>query len=225
LASRIHTILRSKHVLSPRGTQALIAGFACSLVLGFAGFSRAPQLVAFVPPPTMDASRVAASPFENARMAGSPDSSMDLAGAAPETSVKPRMTNVRAIMPAPGRPAFEALRKPASRQPRPQVPSPRALDVAAQSATSAFVETGLVQSQEQWIVLTTWQAQPSPSLSGDAEQSSDQPEPAAIITQLVFRVITPRPVESPANGSAQPVARPANLVSWPPRAGWLIFQL
>lgn len=227
LASRIHTILRSKHVLSPRGTQALIAGFACSLVLGFAGFSRAPQLVAFVPPPTMAASRIAASPFETARMAGSPYASMDLAGSALEASVKPRMTEVRAIMPAPGRPAFEAVRKPiiASRQPRPHVPSPRAVEVAAQPAAPAFVETGLVQSQEQWIVLTTWQTQPLPNFRGDAEQSNDQPEPAAIVTQLVFRVITPRPVESPANPNAQSVARPANLVSLPSRAGWLIFQL
>jgi len=213
LARRVHSILRTKQALRPRGSQALIAGVACSLAFASVELSHAPQFVAFVPTPAHSTLAASATALPAAHLANA-----SLSGTLRSNGPgKPYLTEARALMPIPAGTPIHSSVKHASMRPSHLAPSSPADPVSIASRAPE-------QAQEQWIVLTTWEQN---SAVGDHAQLQNQTQPAAIVTQVVFRIVT-RESASPtldAPNAAQPNPLRRAVVSWPPHSGWLIFQL
>ena len=236
LARRIHSILRSKPSSKPNSTRGVVAAVACCLVLGAIELSRAPQLVAFVPP---EANQLAvATAVESMNLLGT-ESTLGkyqparLVTAGLRRPVQPHLTELRAIMPVHTESPIGEAAPQINAAPRRRTPphSPSEIDASARISTnqplSSLEQTASNQPQEQWIVLTTWQEQPVPTESSESPQDDQQPTPASqtIVTQLVFHVVAHAPSDAKPNTVARPSPRHADLISLPPRAGWLIFQL
>ena len=236
LARRIHSILRSKPSFRPQSSRALLAAVAGCLLVGSIELSRAPQLVAFVPPSANQhevVSAVASTNFPGKPSTFGSQQPARFVTAGSRQPIQPHLTELRAVMPAQSEsPIGDAAPQiHAALRPRTPSHSPREINASARISTTHPVsdpeQTASNQPQEQWIVLTTWLEQSLPVGSSDSWPDDQRPSATSqtIVTQLVFHVVARPSADPTPNAATQPSSRHADLISLPPRAGWLFFQL
>ena len=240
LVRRVHSILRRRQVLSPAAARGLMAVLGCSLLLGSAGLARCPQMVGFIPAPVSQSARIQTS----AQFTSAVDPAFTpLRTVAVQTSVqtstygpqaRPYLTELKTTMRVRTQPrpvnliAERTGANPTHQQliaTTPEFSKPVAreamlkADLASpQGDASANPDQG-EDTNQGWIVLTTWeqvQTSDQPAASDEASaqpgkqddvQDSGQTNARMTITRLIFRVI------------------PANSAAGKLRAGWLVFQL
>lgn len=238
LVRRVHSILRRRQVLSPIAARGLMTVLGCSLLLGSAGLTRCPQVIAFIPAPASQSAHIQPSTQDFVAV----DSTFtSLRTVAVQTSVqtstygpqaRPYVTELKATMPVRTQPrpvnliAKRTAANPTHQQhiaATPKFSKPAVRDVmlkadlaSPQADANANSDQGEDAGQG-WIVLTTWeqvQTTEQPTTTDEAtaqptKQDSGQTNARMTITRLIFRVI-------PAN---------AKSAAGQLHAGWLVFQL
>lgn len=227
LARRIHSILRGQQTIPPRGTQALIAAVACALVFVSVELSHSPQLVAFVPTQPRGAELASATHLASIPTAQKFDVAQVVAQSVDRSHltsrdevVRPHLTQTRVTLPVAS--ATPAFTKHVPTLPMRPSAAPAEVETAVSAPISPFpAENG---SQSQWIVFTTVEQE---SVAGDRAQLDQPTQSTAIVTQVVFHIITHESASpsNPAPEAAPRIPIRRAVAYWPPRSGWLIFQL
>jgi len=156
LVHRVHSILLRKPALSPRAARGLAAILGCSLVAGSAELARCPQLVAFVPAHDTETA-VKNNPQPTVEAAYAPKNS-SIYGSA---SSAPRLTQLKAILPAQTSDRRElsrtlSLKHPASPAPMETAALPVPSNEAAELDPAASLPANSGREQR-WLVLTTYE--------------------------------------------------------------------
>jgi beta-lactamase regulating signal transducer with metallopeptidase domain len=249
LARRIHSILLQRQTLQPAVARGLVAAVGCALLLGSLELSRCPQLISFT---SAESSVDAASALPVGPAQISPTIGRDPA----QNSV--RYVPAMAIMPdnqrigqnIPYRSAPKTAQRSHMGQ-RQSVTAP-AEDSGLEQQEAALLipekaqQIVAGQTEQQYIVLTTFEQFEAPSRSGktvsdeaDAQTADPATARAAIqapanpsepavsgnnaasrvtVTQLIFRIVPAAQAPPSGKGSSIPVFRPTGT-------GWLVFQL
>jgi beta-lactamase regulating signal transducer with metallopeptidase domain len=242
LVRRVHSILRGKSVLHPVAARSLMAVLGCSLLLGSAGLARCPQMVAFSPSAEAESAHVQGlaqyTPAVDPAFTSLRTVAVQTSAHGPQA--EPYLTELKATMPgraqsSPVRLVGKMAEPHASSARQPIVPKfskPAVREEmlkadlsTSQTAPQTDAAAGQGQDTNQgWIVLTTWEQvqtsgqsdQSDQSVTSDeanaqlSKQNSGQTNAQITITRLIFRVI-PANSKSTATGQL--------------RAGWLVFQL
>jgi beta-lactamase regulating signal transducer with metallopeptidase domain len=242
LVHRVHSILRSKGGLSPLGARVVLGTLGCGLLVGSIELARSPQLVAFVPDHSAEASNGTHQSMSKAaaekpiQIASLHDRKLQSRG----VREVPLIVSANGQMPV----AANVAERESS------VTQSAAVPVAI---TKQRDDRNVNEQSQQWIVLTEWQQVETraddPGLRRDYDvdvasgQSADvpaTPDPRQgsriTVTQLIFRVL-PAPSEMPssegASGHAASKSTKKSAVSSPTsqpgvamfREGWLVLQL
>ena len=238
LVRRVHSILQHKPALKPAAARGLVVVLGCGLLAGSAELARCPQVIGFVSAPAASLQakdRGAANAFAASLSSPSADFTGDrvlrpevqtAAAQTQQTRMRPRMTELKATLPARENDGVAygdslAMLRKARQTPqrtRPAVAAPREEllraeePVAAQTAKSSPAGSSLTgnesssdQSQgdlaqdgrtQGWIVLTTWE---QTDLPGEATQQAAQTDMA--------------PADNTASDAPANAAKPAHSAS------------
>ena len=235
LALRVHSILRGHRAIRPRGAQVILAGVACGLALVSVELSHSPQLVAFVPTQAnivghasaiQTASIPASQKLDIAQVVN--DSTHLSRQADKAESGKPYLTQTRAILPLTPAASTSNFTEHSGPQPARTDSSPNEVETAASSLETPLLvgssSNPYAQAESRWIVFTTVERE---SVANDRADLEQPVRPTAIITQVVFRIVTRESaspsISAPETAPRIPIRRA--VAYWPPRSGWLIFQL
>jgi beta-lactamase regulating signal transducer with metallopeptidase domain len=189
LVDRVHSILRSKHVLSKQGSRALLGALGCGLVVGSIALAHCPQLVAFVPSPNRDSAEGARlASLGRARAAGAAIVSVENA-AAGDGSQTIRATKIKGELAASGAAQSDEASVPAEfagakrEATLSRKVSPHASDSDADYAVLLTTENPSVRTlpahEEQWVVLTAWEQIPTSAAVASSPLTADYETGAA----------------------------------------------
>jgi beta-lactamase regulating signal transducer with metallopeptidase domain len=201
LARRIHSILLRKRTIGPLAARGLMAGLSTALILGAVGLANSPQLIGFAPASAEPVVAAVHSDLNSAAIGNEAGS-----------YARPRLTNLKAVMPTKPSIALHLPTKPSGHELAKARVSPQEPVMADATPVEA-------EPPQQWLVMTRWEEIVTAPAAGASEtdyaqsdsEIAPQRSPAGrdrvTVTRLIFKVMP----------------LPTQVVQV--RGGWIVFQL